>query len=562
MVQEAREILPLDEETRQQVQRAIGVLAGRRKEIAERWADAYLASPVRPVNLSDDQVRTLIRRTLDVLVDNVGRGDFESYYRGLADVGQEYMSLGVSYSNVLLSTHLYESALYPILADAYPDQREMLDVFLALDHLNHNALAIVASAYFEASIEEVQERNRQLLVINSVATALSQTLELNRVLEVALDQVVRTLGIDYAEVFLIDEARQRLYPAAHRGISADFAKEIESVAIGEGLSGIVAETGKPLFIADLQRDRRFLRTLAREQHLRSGLGIPLIAKKRVVGVMNIYSHSPQPPQESYLRLLNIVGSEIGVAVENATLYHELEERAEQLVEAERRREQFISLVAHEFREPLTVIIGYGEMLGRAGPPDQATIGTTAETIVAQAKRLARLVDDLQDVSQIETGRFEVAMERFDLVNLAREVVHGQQATTERHKLVLRAPTKAVEVNWDRDRIAQALVNLLSNAIKYSPGGGKITLSVMPRNDEVEITVSDQGIGIAREDFPQLFQPYSQLYRRRRVKGTGLGLFITMGIVKAHRGSIWVESEVGKGTTFHMKLPREPEESPK
>ena len=562
MVQEAREILPLDEETRRQIQRALSVLAGRRREIAKRWADTYLASPVRPVNLSDDQVRTLVHRSLDILVENVGRGDFEAYYRGLAEVGHEYLKFGVSYSNVVLSTHLYEEALYPVLADAFPDRSEMLRAFLALDHLNHNTLAILASTYFEATIKEIQERNRQLIVANSVATAVSQTLELSRVLEVALDQVVRTLGIDYAEVFLLDEAKRRLYPAAHRGISAAFAKEIESVAVGEGLAGIVAETGNPLFIADLQRDPRFLRTLAREQHLQSGLGIPLIAKKKVVGVMNIYSHSPQPPQESYLRLLNIVGSEIGVAVENAKLYLELQERAEQLVEAECRREQFISLVAHEFREPLTVIIGYGEMLGRAGPPDHTATRKTAETIVAQAKRLARLVDDLQDVSQIETGRFQIAPERFDLVRLAREVVYGQQATTKRHELVLRAPTKAVEVDWDRDRIAQALVNLLSNAIKYSPGGGKITLSVMPRDDEVELAVKDQGIGIAHEDFPQLFQPYSQLYRQRRVKGTGLGLFITQGIVKAHHGSIWVESEVGKGSVFHLKLPREPKEPPK
>lgn len=552
----AGQVLPLDERTKRLLQEVAGLLVRHREGIAKQWIEAYLSSPGRLPQLTDEEAGSLIRRVLDLWLDNVKRGDFDAYYRALAQTGRDYVRLGISYSNLLLAAHLYEEVIDPILTKERIKQDKLLEYFLAIDRLNHNALAILASSYFEFITEDLRERNRQLSVINSISTTVSQTLELQQVLETALDKLIENLGFAYAEIFLLDETRQRLYPRAHRGISLEFARELESFKVGEGLPGIVAQTGKPLFIAELERDPRFLRRLAGRQKLKSGLGIPLIAHKRVVGVMNIFSESAEPPTESDLQLLNAVGSQIGIAIENASLYQQLQERAEELAEANRRREQFISLVAHEFREPLTVIIGYGQMLGRLEPKDKVTSQRVAETIVSQAKRLARLVDDLQDVSQIETGRFEIARERFDLVELATEIVRAQQATTDKHKLVLQAPDHPVEGQWDRDRIAQVLVNLLSNAIKYSPGGGKITVSIEPQNHDVSLTVRDQGIGIAREDFPQLFLPYSKLYRRQPVKGTGLGLFITRGIVQAHGGSIWVESEVGKGTAFHLTLPRD------
>jgi signal transduction histidine kinase len=196
-----------------------------------------------------------------------------------------------------------------------------------------------------------------------------------------------------------------------------------------------------------------------------------------------------------------------------------------------------------------------QVLERGDTKDRRGLRSTAETIVSESKRLSRLVDDLQDVSYIQSGRFVIEPERFDIVALAREIIRSQQATSEAHYLILRAPDEPIEGEWDRDRIAQAFINLLSNAIKYSPKGGKVIVTIEPQNDVVDITVQDQGIGIARQDFPLLFRPYSQLYRRQTIKGTGLGLYITIGIVKAHHGSLWVNSEVGKGTAFHISLPR-------
>jgi putative flavoprotein involved in K+ transport len=197
---------------------------------------------------------------------------------------------------------------------------------------------------------------------------------------------------------------------------------------------------------------------------------------------------------------------------------------------------------------------------RGGQGERLLFHSDLHENLAKADRfeaeLARLVDDLQDISQIDTGRFRITRAPFDLVQLAQEIVTAQQATTQAHRLILRTPSHPIEVNWDRDRIAQVLINLLSNAIKYS-GGGTITLEVQPHGGEVRIAVSDQGKGIPPEDLPRLFHPFTRLNTPAGVKGTGVGLFITKGIIQAHNGHIDVVSTVGQGTTFRITIPTQP-----
>ncbi len=174
--------------------------------------------------------------------------------------------------------------------------------------------------------------------------------------------------------------------------------------------------------------------------------------------------------------------------------------------------------------------------------------------MTQATRLRRLTEDLSDVSLIEAGRFQVVRTSCDLVKTAHDVVEQQQMTTTKHKVILDVPPEPVVGNWDCDRLGQALNNLVNNAIKYSPGGGEVRVRIATTDGETTISVNDQGIGISPEDIPELFQPFSRLYREQPIKGTGLGLFITKAIVEAHGGRIWVDSEVGKGSTFSFTLP--------
>ena len=244
-----------------------------------------------------------------------------------------------------------------------------------------------------------------------------------------------------------------------------------------------------------------------------------------------------------------------LARDNAQLYRDQLARAEDLQESHSRLQEFFGIVSHDVKSPLTAIIGYAQLLSRAERLDEGAGRKMAESITREAKRIKRLADDLADAAQVGAGRLSIQKSTCDLVNLAQQVVSQQQLTTGIHELTLQAPSGSVVGHWDCDRLAQVLTNLVSNAIKYSPEGGEVRICVETRDGEALVSVSDQGVGISPEDIPLLFTPYSRVYRKAGIRGTGLGLYITMGLVEAHGGRIWVESRVGKGTTFSVTLPR-------
>lgn len=217
------------------------------------------------------------------------------------------------------------------------------------------------------------------------------------------------------------------------------------------------------------------------------------------------------------------------------------------------RESFISLVAHELRTPLTVISGHVQMLER-GTLDEVKQAETLRKLREQTKRLQRLIDGLLDVSRIAAGRFEITPELTDLETLARSRIEEYQATTQRHTLILDAPSEPTVGRWDRQRLSQVLSHLLSNAIKYSPQG-EIRVSIQHQEASVQVRVQDQGAGMAEAEIGQLFQLYSRLERTRKIVGNGLGLYLSKGYIEAHGGRIWATSPgLDQGSTFYFTLP--------
>ncbi len=233
-------------------------------------------------------------------------------------------------------------------------------------------------------------------------------------------------------------------------------------------------------------------------------------------------------------------------------------------EAVRVREEFLSIASHEFKTPITTIKGYTQLLAehvlRPGA-DLDVIANFIAELEGQSDRLEMLVADFLDAARIRQGRLILRPEPVDLSALARRILTRFEHTLDRtapHRLVLEAP-EPVQGIWDPDHLDQAVTNLVSNAVKYSPDGGTICLRVRRLQDShVELSVSDQGLGIASEEQEDLFQPFTRtMMARRSVSGTGLGLYIAAQLIEQHGGTISLHSEPGIGSTFTIRLPLTP-----
>jgi signal transduction histidine kinase len=249
---------------------------------------------------------------------------------------------------------------------------------------------------------------------------------------------------------------------------------------------------------------------------------------------------------------------------------ELKERYEQLKELDRMKSQFLSIASHELKTPITAMSGFLQVALRRvrritegdapGPGAEALHGITEQldVVYRQTGKLARLVDELLDVSRIQTGRIEFRYGDVDLGELANEVATRMQLTTATHQISVRRDSQNV-VTADRDHLEQVLNNLVTNAIKYSPAGGSIAIDVRPDEAGVRISVTDQGIGIPEKELDAIFGLFYRSPDRaaRDAAGMGLGLYISKEIVVRHGGRIWAESGGTKGSTLNVVIPRVP-----
>lgn len=271
------------------------------------------------------------------------------------------------------------------------------------------------------------------------------------------------------------------------------------------------------------------------------------------------------------RTITELNADLQIRVEDAT--SELRSRLEQLQELDRLKSQFMSIASHELKTPVTAMSGFlqvalrrmrkrlsegfaGEEIWRS---EQETAIDQLDVVRRQTGKLARLIDELLDVSRIQSGRVEFQYAEVDVTQLAGEVAERMQTTSSEHEVRVSADETAGTLTGDRDHLEQVLNNLLGNAIKYSPGGGTVEVRVVGQTDEVTISVSDQGIGIPVDELEAIFGLFyrSPDRKARDVGGMGLGLFISKEIVDRHGGRIWAESP-GLGTTFHLRLPRNPQ----
>ncbi len=225
-------------------------------------------------------------------------------------------------------------------------------------------------------------------------------------------------------------------------------------------------------------------------------------------------------------------------------------------EFDKRKDEFISMASHELKTPVTSLKGFLSLLQRRlSPQAQEKELYYLTRMDSQINKLIKLINDLLDLSKMQTGKLAYREERFALHSLLQEIMENVQETTQTHRLQLEGEAQ-VEVFGDCDRIGQVLINLFNNAIKYSPHADTVLVHVAKDEKHVHISVQDFGIGIAQEHQNKIFERFYQVTdpEEKTYPGLGIGLYISHEIVKRHNGQMWVESEKGKGTTFHVTLP--------
>jgi two-component system, sensor histidine kinase and response regulator len=246
-------------------------------------------------------------------------------------------------------------------------------------------------------------------------------------------------------------------------------------------------------------------------------------------------------------------------------YHREQTAREQLTEAlrkleaaQRQRDEFVSMVAHDLGQPLTAMLGYAELLGR--PSASAEVQQRAQRIIlSEMRRISRLVEDLVATAGADAHRLAVQPVPCDLVEIAREQVELARVRSDRHEILLEAPCQQLAITCDRDRLAEVVSNLLTNAISHTEGG-RICVRIGLAGREARLTVSDEGLGVPAEQAARIFEPRVRLSAGKDADsggGAGLGLYIARQIVEAHGGRIWLESESGSGATFNVSLPMLP-----
>ncbi|GEM_PF-695113 len=309
-------------------------------------------------------------------------------------------------------------------------------------------------------------------------------------------------------------------------------------------------------------------------NVKSSLIYPLIVRDKVIGAVIISIGENEAGLSEYQRdLLNRLVNLIGIAIDNALLYQEIQEANEKLKALDKLKDEFISLAAHELRTPMTAVKSYLWMILNRGPTlDEVKKKLYMDRIYHSTERLLALVNDMLDVSRIESGRLVLKPAAMTLIDLSHEVADEFAAKVSERKQTLSVVDSAIpQVFADRDKIDEVLLNLVGNAVKYTPEGGNITISFKENAGMIETSVSDTGKGISQEDLGRLFQKFGRLDNRLvsvgEAGGTGLGLYICKQLVELSGGKIWATSparnafsiadaggEVGCGSTFTFSLP--------
>ncbi len=416
--------------------------------------------------------------------------------------------------------------------------------------------------------QKVEDRTRELAqsveeleALGEVSQVVGSTLDLDKVLGSIVRHAVLFSEADGGIIFTYDKSEKNFVLKTSYGVRREFVEELRRSRITRGDNsalGQAASRGEPVQISDLSKLTNYPLTCVFEEGYRALLAVPLIDDKELVGGLVVQRKESGTFSERGVNLLHTFAAQSILAIRNARLFEEIEEKGRQLARADKHKSEFLANMSHELRTPLNAILGYTELIldGIYGDvPEQ--IDEVLLRLEKNGRHLLSLINDVLDLSKIEAGRFTLTLGDYSMTELVQTIFTSVESLAAEKKLSLKMSLAADLPlgKGDQQRLAQVLLNLVGNAIKFTEEG-EIVITAAAGDGSFLVSVSDTGPGISGDNLKKVFREFHQVdgSSTKQKGGTGLGLSIAKKIVAMHGGRIWVTSVVGSGSTFNVSIP--------
>ena len=522
---------------------------------SQEFADFIRQNPIRPGRNSTTARAALERRTVhipDVLAD-------PEYTYGTKNIDKLRTVLAVpilkgdDMLGVMTIYHLAEVSPFTdkqiALVETFADQAAIaIDNVRLLDALRHRT-------------DELGRSVGELKALGEVSQAVNSTLDIETVLSTIVAKAVQLSGTETGAIYGFDEQAREFRLRATYGMDQGLIDALTQRHIGLDDPNIAPAFAQrePIQVADLRDEpASILNEIILHAGYRARMVAPLMPGEEIVGMLVVRRRTPGEFAKNTVDIIKTFAAQSALAIQNARLFHEIEDKSRQLEVASQHKSQFLANMSHELRTPLNAILGYTELMadGAYGEPSEKMLGIL-KRLEANGRHLLGLINDVLDLSKIEAGQLVLELSEYSVQDIAQTVRSTLEPLAADKKLAfkLELAPELPAGHGDGRRLTQVLINLVGNAIKFTDAG-EVGIKAEANNGSFHVSVRDTGPGISAPDQAKLFQEFQQADNAitRKKGGTGLGLAISKRIIEMHGGKIWVESQPGEGSTFTFTLP--------